>query len=637
MATPHESGLAALIWMYRPQLSKLQVKQIILGSVKKLPSLEGKIITGGLINAKNALEAAWAFDPPLPPSNAPQAIAFADTNPRMGEYSGVVTITAAANEVDVDYYRVYFVSGAGFQLEALGEPIPATGKAELTLTINGTVSASQYARALVAVSGRASGEMPAWVGAGVPHVDLEDYVLPEFGPKSASWSGDLDPRSGVVSGSIFVDRAARETSISAYNVYWRAANNTRGPLVGSIPASGFHEPVCSGPACQLIETSRTSDGGYLYERGAYENYEQATISASGPGRVEFTRFDTEYYYDTVAVGERSFTGNMTEELPIIVEVSEGPLSIQWTSDESETSNGWSFVLHQVGATVELKLQAAELLGSGFEVVPAYGINELPGGAVFVDIIDNATGAPASSSELGGDRRMDAAVDGQGAQTAASNKPRAEQFAVPERAQSADESEPWLHQHAPASQDTVKTLWSERSPEQLSALATRHGRVRASFTIAGLDEKAITKPTVRVALSQAMAAQLPGVQVSALRLVRVSAISKAKTGSSETDAVKFEFEIEPPEVSPAASLDRIEAQLILIGSQGRAAARFDAAITEALAASGAGPQSSSALLHCSFSAPQQLSPKMLIAALPAARAAGDAGSRRLRGGMPTQLV
>merc|ERR1719277_684488 len=125
--------------------------------------------------------------------------------------------------------------------------------------------------------------------------------------------------------------------------------------MGSIPAVGFHEPACSGPACQLIQTSRTSDGGYHYERGDYDNYEQAAISASGPGRLELTRFDTEYYYDTVEAAGHTLTGNLSEELPRTIELPGGLQTIQWTSDESETATGWSFVLHQDGATAEFQV------------------------------------------------------------------------------------------------------------------------------------------------------------------------------------------------------------------------------------------------------------------------------------------
>jgi subtilisin family serine protease len=55
MATPHVTGIAALIWGVDPNLKYSQVKSRILNSVDKKSSLTGKIISGGRINALNAL------------------------------------------------------------------------------------------------------------------------------------------------------------------------------------------------------------------------------------------------------------------------------------------------------------------------------------------------------------------------------------------------------------------------------------------------------------------------------------------------------------------------------------------------------------------------------------------------------
>merc|ERR1719464_810801 len=51
MATPHVSGLAALVWMHRPYLSMPQVKEVLMSSVTRSAALESKVLTGGRINA----------------------------------------------------------------------------------------------------------------------------------------------------------------------------------------------------------------------------------------------------------------------------------------------------------------------------------------------------------------------------------------------------------------------------------------------------------------------------------------------------------------------------------------------------------------------------------------------------------
>ncbi len=55
MATPHVSGMAALIWSAFPAYSADQIKYIIMNSVDLKPSLSAKVSSGGRINVYNAL------------------------------------------------------------------------------------------------------------------------------------------------------------------------------------------------------------------------------------------------------------------------------------------------------------------------------------------------------------------------------------------------------------------------------------------------------------------------------------------------------------------------------------------------------------------------------------------------------
>lgn len=56
MAAPVLSGLAGLIWSLNSDLSHLEVKNVILNTVNKLPSLDGKVLAGGRVNACKALQ-----------------------------------------------------------------------------------------------------------------------------------------------------------------------------------------------------------------------------------------------------------------------------------------------------------------------------------------------------------------------------------------------------------------------------------------------------------------------------------------------------------------------------------------------------------------------------------------------------
>lgn len=55
MAAPMVTGVAAMLYSYRPDLSLLDVKNILLASSRKLEGLSGKMVSGGLIDAYGAL------------------------------------------------------------------------------------------------------------------------------------------------------------------------------------------------------------------------------------------------------------------------------------------------------------------------------------------------------------------------------------------------------------------------------------------------------------------------------------------------------------------------------------------------------------------------------------------------------
>lgn len=58
MATPHVAGVAALVWSAKPELRYQDVRDAIFAGVDQVPSLEGKTVTGGRLNAYGALQQA---------------------------------------------------------------------------------------------------------------------------------------------------------------------------------------------------------------------------------------------------------------------------------------------------------------------------------------------------------------------------------------------------------------------------------------------------------------------------------------------------------------------------------------------------------------------------------------------------
>jgi thermitase len=60
-AAPVVTGVAALVFSLRPDLSGPQVKEILMRSATKLPALEGKVKSAGMVNAWEALKLAAEF------------------------------------------------------------------------------------------------------------------------------------------------------------------------------------------------------------------------------------------------------------------------------------------------------------------------------------------------------------------------------------------------------------------------------------------------------------------------------------------------------------------------------------------------------------------------------------------------
>jgi len=49
------TGVAALIWSQNPSWTYAQVRSKILSTVRAVPALSGKCVTGGVVNANNAV------------------------------------------------------------------------------------------------------------------------------------------------------------------------------------------------------------------------------------------------------------------------------------------------------------------------------------------------------------------------------------------------------------------------------------------------------------------------------------------------------------------------------------------------------------------------------------------------------
>jgi hypothetical protein len=550
MATPHVSGLAALVWMYRPHLTPLQVKEILLSTAAKSEQLEGRIHTGAKINARLALRAAGLFRIPKPPVHSPSAIAFQDIDGSKGLLSGVVTVTAAEDESDVAYYKVYFVSAAGFPLSVLGE-IQVSGAPTLTLLINESIPLPRYATGFIAVSGNASGEMTPWHDGLGPVSDIEDHVVPVLDPRAVSWSGDSDCRPGHLSGTLRVTRADDEDTISSYNIYWlnKTSDVARGPLLGSIPGIGFRKPICTG-TCSLIEQIELPGGTIRYSRAAYINNENAVISFSGPARVHVMQLDTEYGYDRLAIGNVPLTGSISN---VQLDLPEGISTITWQSDSSITSAGWSFEISQSNTTADFVVASEVALGGSVEVVAAFGATEKANG-MSINLTD--CNEQATQTRLRGALRGPVVGTSSAALSLAASSPPMPP--LPEVTLSEDDGSNWP-------QTLRNPADSGRAPDKRGIFR----RVLCSVTIEGwknadVGHSDIARQAVGHSIAAALEEKAISLQVNVLR-----------AESQANASIKFSFEVVPgaPLLKNAAMLDSLEARLILMSMDGAYAAQL----------------------------------------------------------------
>ena len=78
MATPHVTGVAALVHSAHPDWTYDQIIQKILATVDPVPALQGVTVTGGRLNAAAALDNPEPPPPPPPPATLPHLEDFTD-------------------------------------------------------------------------------------------------------------------------------------------------------------------------------------------------------------------------------------------------------------------------------------------------------------------------------------------------------------------------------------------------------------------------------------------------------------------------------------------------------------------------------------------------------------------------------
>jgi subtilisin family serine protease len=105
MAAPHVTGVAGLVWAHFPFLNHYQVKNCILDNVDPIPSLAGKVITNGRLNAEKALQCVT--QPPDTMAAGPDTITLNSGKIQGFQYIGSLNYVQRFKALDaLSYYCI---------------------------------------------------------------------------------------------------------------------------------------------------------------------------------------------------------------------------------------------------------------------------------------------------------------------------------------------------------------------------------------------------------------------------------------------------------------------------------------------------------------------------------------------------
>jgi hypothetical protein len=158
----------------------------------------------------------FALTPTGVPLYPPKSLAFTDTSMAAKQVGGKVLIGRAANELNLTHYVLYWGTNATTKRGATPIAIiPKTGANEITYTLPSTViPAAPNATHLIVYSKNAFGEFPTGVS-----VPVSDLIAPVHKATFVQFI-DWDTTKGEVAGNIYVTRAANETNVTGYAIYW---------------------------------------------------------------------------------------------------------------------------------------------------------------------------------------------------------------------------------------------------------------------------------------------------------------------------------------------------------------------------------------------------------------------------------
>jgi subtilisin family serine protease len=183
MATPHVSGVAALVWGKYPGMTVEQVKMLIMNSVDHKASLAGKCVTGGRLNALFAISEPDTV-PPGPITDLAAGSPGSNTMGLTWTAPGDDGLTGTASSYDVRYsIAAIDEDNFGSATRATGAPDPQPAGTPQAMTVRGLDFLTPYYFAMKALDeyGNAGpiSNVPFAATLGAPDIDVVPTSLSE--------------------------------------------------------------------------------------------------------------------------------------------------------------------------------------------------------------------------------------------------------------------------------------------------------------------------------------------------------------------------------------------------------------------------------------------------------------------------
>ncbi|MDX2469387.1 MAG: fibronectin type III domain-containing protein [SAR324 cluster bacterium] len=152
------------------------------------------------------------------PTNTAAGITFTDTDKHKGELGGTISITKATNEADITHYVVYWGSNATTKLsgETAIATIATTGLGA-SVVIPANTAVPSGANRLLVYTKNANGEMATGIG-----MVITDMAVPVNAAQLVCFMDTKKPgqTDGKINGTVTFTRAADESDITTYSLYW---------------------------------------------------------------------------------------------------------------------------------------------------------------------------------------------------------------------------------------------------------------------------------------------------------------------------------------------------------------------------------------------------------------------------------